>query len=205
MLLEGSLLECLIPAATQKQIVEHLWGTTNYEALRPYFQYYTEQCRIAFHVHGRQMPARTHQYILDIATYFQDGLARHAIQQALLSQYQEANATDSDMFNSSIDLAVRLILMLDVGELRNAFSGRRRLIWNDGSLQNFVREIFPDRLSSGHKGVKLGTTFTTRNLGRITGFRVELTTNLADHLRLRDEDRTVSIFHHASFLQCQQK
>jgi len=109
------------------------------------------------------------------------------------------------MFDSSIDLAVRLVLMLDIGELRNAFSGRRRLIWVDGSLQEFVRDIFPDKKSLSHDGVKLGTPFTARNLDRVTGFRVELTTNLADHLRLRYEDKTVSMFHHASFLRCQQK
>lgn len=109
------------------------------------------------------------------------------------------------MFNSSINLTVRLTLMLDVGELRHAFSGRRPLIWTDGSLQDFVRDIFSDKISLGHDGVRLGTIFTARNLDRVAGFRVELTTNLADHLRLRYDDRTVSIFHHASFLQCQHK
>lgn len=85
--LAGSLLESPIPATTQEQIVKCLWGATNYEALRPYFQYYTEQCRIAFHVVGRQMPTKTHQHIIDIGLHFQSGHARHAIKEALVSKY----------------------------------------------------------------------------------------------------------------------
>jgi hypothetical protein len=211
MQLSGSLLEFPIPTATQNQIAKGLWDTPDYETLRPYFQYYTEQCRIAFHVSGRQIPVKTHQQIIDIGTHFQNGLSRDAIVADLVSKRPadyEANTeceNFDDIFKSSIDLALRLILMLDVGELRNAFSGRRRLIWNEGSVQEFVRDIFSDKISLGHDGVRLGTQFTARNLKRYTRFRIELTTNLADHLRLRYEDRTVSIFHHASFLRCQHK
>jgi hypothetical protein len=205
--LTGSLLEYPISASTQQRIVKSLWGTTDYESLHPYFQYYTEQCRIAFHVHGRQIPAKTHQHILDIASQFQKGLDRKTIQQHLATNYQVENVegVQEDTFDSSIDLAVRLVLMLDIGELRNAFSGRRRLIWIDGSLQEFVKDIFSDKISLGHEGIKLGTSFTARNLDRVAGFHIELTTNLADHLRLRHEDRIVSMFHHASFLRYQQK
>ncbi|KUJ15717.1 uncharacterized protein LY89DRAFT_564138, partial [Mollisia scopiformis] len=171
-----------------------------------YFQYYTEQCRIAFHVHGRKISANTHQQVLDIVSSFQDGSCRKTILRNLVGNYNTGGTTESeDTFESSIDLAVRLALMLDVGELRNAFSGRRRLIWSEGSIQDFVRDIFSENVTLSHEGIKLGTSFTARNLDRVTGFRVELTTNLADHLRLRYEDRTVSIFHHASFLKCQKK
>lgn len=203
--LTGSLLEYPIPATTQQRIIKGLWDTADYESLHPYFQYYTEQCRIAFHVHGRQLPAKTHQYILDIATHFKDGLARQAIRQNLAAKFQAEHTGLEDTFDNSIDLAVRLVFMLDIGELRNAFSGRRRLVWIEGSLQEFVRDIFSDKISLGHEGIKLGIQFTARNLDRVTGFRVELTTHLADHLRLRYEDRTVSMFHHVSFLRCQQK
>jgi hypothetical protein len=95
--------------------------------------------------------------------------------------------------------------MIDVGELRNAYSGRNRLIWRAGPLQEFLRDVFPDKILLDHGGMKLGTSLTARNLDRFGSFRVELTTNLVDHLRLRREDKTVSIFHHASFLHCHQK
>ncbi|RFU24413.1 hypothetical protein B7463_g11924, partial [Scytalidium lignicola] len=109
-----------------------------------------------------------------------------------------------DKPDTLIDLGVRLALMLDVGKLRNAYSGRERLIWRDGTLKEYVQDVFPDTAVLDHSGIKLSTLFTARNLNRVTGFRVELTTNLGDHLRWREGDKTVSIFHHASFLQCQQ-
>jgi hypothetical protein len=140
----------------------------------------------AFHVHGRQTPAKTHQQILDITTYLQNELARSAIHQNLSKDCQIENATGvEDTLDSSIDLAVRLIRMLNIGELRNAFSGRQRLIWLEASLQEFVRDISPDKISLSYNGIRLGTTFMACNLDYVTCSRVELTTNPADHLCLR--------------------
>jgi hypothetical protein len=204
--LTGSLLEYPIPAETQARILKSLWDTATYAPLNPFFQYYTEQCRIAFHAHGRQMWAKSHQQILDLASHLQNGIVRQDLKPCLLLHRDGQSPSEGEgTFDASVDLAVRLILMIDIGELRNAFSGRRRLIWVEGSLQDFVNDIFLDKVSLSHDGIRLGTPFTARNLDRVTGFRVELTTNLADHLRLRYEDRTVSMFHHASFLRCQQK
>jgi len=47
--------------------------------------------------------------------------------------------------------------------------------------------------------------FTARNIDRIGGIRIRWTNNLADHLRLSDDDGAVFIFHHASFLKFQQR
>ncbi|PQE09712.1 fad-type 2 protein [Rutstroemia sp. NJR-2017a BBW] len=204
--LTGFLRDYPIPAGTQEQIVKCLWDVAKYEPLASYFEYYTEQCRIALYAQGLQKFAKTHQHILDIASHLQNGSSRQVLKQHLALHHHGENPLETEnMCDALIDLAVRLILMLDVGELRNAFSGRRRLVWVDGSLQEFVRDIFSDKISLNHDGVRFGAPFTARNLDRITGFRVELTTNLADHLRLRSENKIVSVFHHASFLRCQQK
>jgi len=210
MSLSSSLLSYPIPAATQELIVRSLFEPADYtpvnKLLNPYFQYYTEQCRIATHVHGSQLQAKTHDDILDIVGWFYRRLDREAIRQHLLVKFSSDKSWDGRMiFDSSIDLAVRLALMIDIGELRNAFSGRRRLIWIEGPLQAFVKDVFPDSIALGHDGIKLGTSFTARNMNRVAGLRIELTTNLVDHLRLRHDDRTVSIFHHASFLRYQEK
>ncbi|RDW58355.1 hypothetical protein BP5796_12285 [Coleophoma crateriformis] len=130
-----------------------------------------------------------------------NGLSREEIEMNLSQKFPGHGS--KDVLSNSIDLVVRLILMLDVGELRNAYSGRNRLIWKDGLLQDYVRHVFSDNVSLIHDGIKLGTMFTARSLDQVAGFGVNLTTNLADHLRLRHEDRAVTIFHHASFLQCQ--
>ncbi|RYP10746.1 hypothetical protein DL765_008014 [Monosporascus sp. GIB2] len=55
-----------------------------------------------------------------------------------------------------------------------------------------------------HSNEKFGIVFNARNLERIAGFKVKLTTNLADHLLLRAEVKTVTVFHHATFLRRQQ-
>ena len=214
MSLRSSILSYPIPAKTQQLIINAIWDTAScggVEHLKaPYFQYYTEQCRIASHVHGSNLQAKSHQDILDIISYIQKGLTRHNLVVQLFEKRNEKASPEEvgmlqDSIHGSIDLAARLALMLDIGELRNAFSGRKRLIWNEGALQDFVYDVFPDKILLGHEAIKLGTSFTARNLNRITGFKVELTTNLADHLRFRYEDRTVSIFHHASFLRYQRK
>jgi hypothetical protein len=54
--------------------------------------------------------------------------------------------------------------------------------------------------------VKLEKIFIARNLGRIAGIEIQFTNNLADHLRLMNEDdKKVTIFHNASFLIGQRK
>jgi hypothetical protein len=49
--------------------------------------------------------------------------------------------------------------------------------------------------------VKLSKIFNACNLQRISGIRVAWTSNLADHLSMRDDDTRVVIFHHATFLE----
>ncbi|KAJ6091903.1 hypothetical protein N7467_003872 [Penicillium canescens] len=90
--------------------------------------------------------------------------------------------------------------MLDVGEFENAYSGRRRLLWARGFLQDFLRETLSEAVSLENDGIKLDGAFKVCNMVRIAGFRVEPTSNLCDHLRLRDVNKTVEVFHHASFL-----
>ncbi|KAK3338914.1 hypothetical protein B0H65DRAFT_432406 [Neurospora tetraspora] len=93
--------------------------------------------------------------------------------------------------------------MIEVGELKNTFSGRQPLVWTKGTVDDFVHELFEPQTSQNLERGKFGRLFTAQNLALIAGFRVELTTNLADHLLFRDSDKTVMIFHHATFLSHQ--
>jgi hypothetical protein len=43
--------------------------------------------------------------------------------------------------------------------------------------------------------------FTARNIERVTKISIQWTDNLVDHLRLAENDQTLCIFHHASFLK----
>ncbi|KAL4804614.1 hypothetical protein BDV18DRAFT_161708 [Aspergillus unguis] len=208
MALKRSFLDSPIAASTQSELASCFWGTATpeLEHLRPYFQYYTEQCRIVFQSHKARLPLKTHEDIARIAEDILDNIPRSAVKERLLAKYDVQEASTEDVLDACIDLAVRLVFMLDVGEFPNAFSGRKKLVWGGGSIQDFLSdEIFTDSLPLDHSSVKLSGGFNVVNLVRIAGFHVELTTNLADHLRLRDTDKTVTIFHHASFLNHQRQ
>lgn len=80
--LNASFLEFPIPSERQVKIVTQFCGSrhtyqTSY--FRPYFQYYTEQSRIAYQPHGNNLAIRTHRYITDLASRIQDGLSRSEI------------------------------------------------------------------------------------------------------------------------------
>jgi len=56
---------------------------------------------------------------------------------------------------------------------------------------------------SGQENISLERKFNARNLGRIAGIQIAWTKNMADHLRLIDDENKVLIFHYASFLELQ--
>ncbi|KAK4870834.1 hypothetical protein LT330_000071 [Penicillium expansum] len=199
--LDRSLLESPIPVESQKKIVAHLWCNGcifQKQHFRPYFQYYTEQCRIAFQSHGSHLIIRTHRHVIDIATRIRDGYSRAEVKQFAQQCQWTGEPTSEDAINASVDLTVRILYMLDVGEFQNTYSGREKLLWAQGPVQKFLHETLLKPVSLEHDGIRLNDTFNVCNMVRIAGFKLELTSNLSDHLRLRD--KTISIFHHASFL-----
>ncbi|KAJ5497052.1 hypothetical protein N7463_009039 [Penicillium fimorum] len=143
---------------------------------------------------------RTHQHIIDIATCIQGGYSRSDVKAYIQQCQWTSDSTSESAINASIDLTVHLLCMLDVGEFENAYSGRKKLLRAQGSLQDFVQETLLEAASLKNEGTKLDGTFKMYNVVRIAGFKLEPTSNLRDHLRLRDVNKTIEVFHHASFL-----
>jgi hypothetical protein len=201
-------------AHTQSEIIEQFWGSNalpkqlhNGEAglglnLDLYFNYYTYQCGLALHDGGRHVSARTHQHIIDIVQLFKKPLTRDALTQLLP---MPSSPNEGEKRHGSVDLAARLLLMIDIGSLQYGFSGRKQLVWDRSSLKDFVHDHFSVPPTLGHGHVKLEKMFNARNLGQIAGVEILWTNNLTDHLRMIDEDKKLYIFHHASFLEYQQK
>ena len=108
---------------------------------------------------------------------------------------------ETEKCDGSINLAARLLLMIEFGNLSYAFSGGKQLVWNHGTLKEFVQEYFCASPTLGHDRIKLEKMFNARNLGRVAGIEIKWTNNLADHLRMMEDDKRVAIFHHASFLE----
>jgi hypothetical protein len=200
--LDASFLESPIPSERQEDIVSKFWGHKYPKSyFLPWFQYYTEQCRIAYQSYGSHLAIRTHQHIVDIARRIQEKLPRSEVYDFVGQCQWTGASTSRDSINASIDLTARLLYMLDIGEFQNGHSGRRPLLCVHGSLQDFVRETLSGANFLPDDGIKFDKTFSICRLVGIAGFKVELTSNLSDHLRFRDSDKTVKVFHHASFLE----
>jgi hypothetical protein len=215
-LTESSLLWQSMNLGTKGNIINSFWGL-NISHLdiscgkrgdyNPYFAYYTEQSNTAFHDNGRHLSVKTHEDIIEIAREINSGSRREDIRLWLSSKIPEPKPNnEAELIDTSIDLAVRLLVMIDVGDLKFGFSGQNQLVWPKGSLEDWIHEYFeaPQVLDNEH--VKLESVFNARNLGRMAGFEIQWTNNLADHLRIMDEDDSkVAIFHNATFLEAQRK
>jgi hypothetical protein len=203
-----------ISIETKCEILKHLWGVT----VRPsqyytgefdfdtYFSYYTAQCNDALHDGGRHVSVRTHRDVINVAQDLKSSQTRAIIKNTLAANMRTPRlANEDEILDGSIDLVLRLLLMVEFGHLQYGFTGRKQLAWDSDSLEEFVHGYFNTPQALGQETVKLEKIFNARNLGRIAGMEIEWTDNLADHLRLTDGDKKVAIFHHASFLECQLK
>lgn len=196
---------------TQATIIDSFWGPSPHGSLyvcddnsfEAYFQFYFKECEHALHDGGRHVFARTHQDILDIVNLLKDDRARDEVQDFLRTKLSRHFPNEDELIDSALDLAARLLVMVDVGELPFGYSGRRQLNWTKGCLKDFVHEYFCTPPVLSRERVKLGRIFNAVNLGRIAGVELLPTDNLADHLRLTDDDTKLLVFYHASFLKRQ--
>ncbi|PQE14151.1 fad-type 2 protein [Rutstroemia sp. NJR-2017a BVV2] len=168
-----------------------------------YFRYYAEQCNQALHDAGRHTSAREHRDIIEVSQHFKDNLHRNDIFQKLMAKLpaRRQGSDGREMTDGTIDLAARLFLMMDFGDLKHGFKGQHDPRWMSDSLRHFLSQ-FLEPPARQYK-VKLEKIFNARNLGRISGIEIEWTSNMKDHLKLMDGDKKVALFHHASFLEYQ--
>ncbi|KAI0414890.1 hypothetical protein F5X98DRAFT_235656 [Xylaria grammica] len=196
-----------------KEVIKTFWGTLGSQKrlfngqpnecldMSAYAEYFRRQWYATVaHADGRYVATQELDDIFQIVRLLIQGHSRNSII-ARLNQATPA-ATESAC-NSSVDLAVRLLLMLQVGVVQYQANPHLCLKWEKGDIQGFVRERFnkPPILDSHH--VRLPKSFDVWSISTIGGLKVEFTDNLADHLLLVDDDTTVLLFHHASFLECQ--
>ena len=100
-----------------------------------------------------------------------------------------------------IDLAVDVWSMLSIAKFPGDISYDEPIDWNDHiSLSQLVRECFRSAPES-QDIVKLPQTFTAAHLEKIGGIQVIWTSNLADHLLLKEDDTKLMLFHQISILK----
>jgi hypothetical protein len=149
----------------------------------------------------------THHNIVNLVELLKNSDAiRSSVENALRSRLLVHELQDSaEILIDSINLGIRLFLMISTGEFRRIghsmiVSGETRFDWKAGNIKALVESHFTPQTSM-KESVKLEKIFNARNLEHIAGLEIRWTNNLADHLRMRDDDTAVEIFHHASFLR----
>jgi hypothetical protein len=191
-------------ALTKQTICDTFWGKyTRKHELEAYWNFYTKQCDYALHDAGLHMQARTHEDILEVARLLKAGRTRSEIRDVLRLKFTKQHNNEDELMDRSINLAAKLLLMIDFDDVPYSFSGRQRLQWDTDTLKACLQAYFNDPPALGHEGVKFQRVFHAMNLERIAGVQVIPTNNLLDHLRLTHDDTRLHVFNHISFLRLQ--
>ncbi|CAN9444133.1 unnamed protein product [Alternaria alternata] len=219
MSLSGKANEDPIQARCKRNVLESFWpfSTTELLAVRDdraccpwdaYFRHYTAECRKAIEPdHGEHVTIRKHEDIITIIRQLEEGRTKGTIKHFLVSldTRQTSAEVKAQTVEGSIRLAVRLFAMVNVGA-PSAYRtwGPSFLPWDDEhvALDTVLADYFvPSSADTGN--MIFEEEFTLFNLQRFTGLDIQWSNNLADHLRLIDNDRKLCVFHHATFLQHQ--
>jgi hypothetical protein len=208
--MDNSLLQIPQDDFTRAEVANELWGHYSDPKLEhflldlsAFWTYYNNECSHALHDAGRHVSARTHRDILEVARQLKADKDRHEIKKCLRLKLAELHDNEDELLENTIDLAASLLLMCDCGSSSShGFSGRTELGWKEGQpIRQFLGNYFGQQPMLISERVKLEKSFTSHNLKRIASVKIIWTDNLADHLRLIDDDTKVLVFHHASFLE----
>ncbi|OJJ37968.1 hypothetical protein ASPWEDRAFT_472858 [Aspergillus wentii DTO 134E9] len=82
-------------------------------------------------------------------------------------------------------------------------NGNECMSWTDGTIETAIHQYFSHPPKLDDTSITLEKSFTAYNLESFTGIAIHWTDNIADHLRLVEDDKKVVIFHHVTFLECQ--
>ncbi|KAI1330209.1 hypothetical protein F5Y16DRAFT_363428 [Xylariaceae sp. FL0255] len=192
---------------TQRAIFKGVFGAGNCENLEPFFRYYHRQCKQVTSIamtDCTDFQLRKHADLLEIITIIRNNTPHYEVVTKLMTKWN--TGMTSPVIQNVLDLAMRLLTMIDVGAFSNAYTGRDHITFTNGTLAEFLRMqgLFDARPVIPCDNVKLESHFHACNIERIAGLTIQLTTNLCDHLLLREDSghKVVYVFHHAAFLQC---
>lgn len=196
------LVEAIWPPSSRKQRLVNQ-DVTNNLTCEAYYEYYKRQfLYITPRTGSPDITAYSPRNILNLVRLLQTDPDRETALDSLRSQTPTLN---HDSCNDLLNLAARLLLMLKVGTARRQAFPRGHLEWRNGTLSDFVHDYFSKPPKLSHESIRLPKFFSAWSIAVVAGIGIDFTDNLADHLRLVEEDSKLLIFHHASFLELQQK
>ena len=175
------------------------------DAFEAFFSRYSLLCNLATNT-NRAIESITHWQFAKIVIVVKDNPSepRHKIISRIPGSQQfdwEQRGWDSHLAATVLDLAAGVWSMLSIGRFPGDVSYDEPIFWEDKeSLGEVIRKYLPSKPESQDM-VKLPQTFTAAYLEQIGGIEVIWTSNLADHLLLKDDDTKLMLFHQVSTLQ----
>ena len=205
--LERNLFEAPIPGDIRRAILNQLFGLNinqrgyqlNAQGFDAYFQHwYEDQCSNG----DRGVTVSSHRDILNIINCLKKGDSKETIRAIFnqLSTIPVDDSSDETLIEGSINLAARLWSTLLIGDLKHSVTPGITIRWRKGPLAGALDSGFSPKYAP-HNPIKLPKSFNAFNLEQIAGIKICWTSNLADHLSMKDDDTKVSIFHHVSFIE----
>ena len=184
--------------------------STTDDAYESFFNRYSLLCKLAANK-SREVESITHWHLVEIITL----LKRHDTTRGdvVVTIMQDPVVAHSQILaRTLVDLAAGVWLMLSISKYPGDISYDEPLIWKDyeilGTEQNSSQGLIFKGVSHHYNStdlVKLPQTFTAAHLEQIGGIQVIWTSNLADHLLLKDDDTKLMLFHQVSILQLHKK
>lgn len=214
MFIDNSATEGPVPESGKIDIIRGIWHeefcatcSSDLKCWDTILDFYGAECKKAIsYSRGECTTVRTHRDVIAIADMLRKGHPKQEITNALLALDTQGRSEEakSRMVEGSLRLVARLVSMVDVGQLPHSVQGWAPITWSDAdlNLQTVLEEFFHGNTSAA-TGIKFNEGFTARNFQRFAGLRIRWTNNLANHLRLMDNDTTLCIFHHVCFLKHQ--
>lgn len=178
-------------------------------AYESFFTRYALLCKLAANK-DREVENVTHQHLVDIIALLRDTKAYNSPSpEAIIPTIMRDPiiAHSKTLAETLVDLAAGLLLMLSISKYPGDISYDEPIIWeDDGSLVplGLIDKTFSNQYNSTDL-VKLPQSFTAAHLEQIAGIKVIWTSNLADHLLLKDDDTKLMLFHQVSILQLHKK
>jgi hypothetical protein len=169
--------------------------------MSPYLDYYSTRCQRFSRDGGIHICVKSHQTISDISTQIFTDATRYEVCSRLTMGIADG---DKERANSTINLCGSLILMAEMGAHKFGYSPAESnpLTWSgQQTLEQAVERHFQPKKELQPDHPRLGRLFTARNLICIGDIKICWTASIVDHLLLSDDDQTVFIFYHATFLR----
>lgn len=180
-------------------------------AFESFFTRYAFLCKLAANK-DRAVERVTHWHLVEtIALLKNHGSTREEVAATVMQD--PGIAQSESLARTLVDLAAGLWLMLSISKYPGDISYDEPILWKDHERlmeeqhelsKGPINKAFSHRYNSTDL-VKLPQAFTAAHLEQIGGMKVEWTSNLADHLLLKDDDTKLMLFHQVSILQLHKK